>query len=80
MDYAIIKAGDTGLLEVIKLTDWFDYEWDNFHTVKSKEDNQIVWFEDEDEATLFMLDKFPHEMIDKKYFKEESIGGDYYID
>lgn len=80
MDYAIIKAANTDLLEVVKLTDWNDYEWDDFTTVKSKEDNRIVWFEYKDTAVLFMLDKFTHEMINPKYFKDTSNCGDYYLD
>lgn len=80
MDYAIIESGDTKLLEVIKLSDWYDFEWSNFSTVKSKFDDEILWFEDIQEAVYFMKDKFPHEMINKKYFKEVSTCGNYYID
>lgn len=80
MDYAIIKSGWTNLLEVIRLSDWDSWEWDNFATVKSKEDNEIKWFDKEYEAVDFMLEHFSNEMINPKYYKHEDNTGEYYID
>ena len=80
MHYAIIKSGSDGFLKVIKLSDWFDYEWDDFTTVKSKEDGDIKWFWDEGDAVDFMIENFPRTMISSEYFKETSFNGEYYID
>lgn len=35
MDYAIIDTTEN-LLEVIKLTDWQDYEWNDFAVLREK--------------------------------------------
>lgn len=80
MNYAIIKSTVTSLLEVIRLNDWSAYEWDDFSTVKSKEDNEIVWFWTEEEATEWMIEKFHKSLINQRYFKVTSIDGEYYID
>jgi len=80
MDYAIIKSGHTNLLEVIKLSKWNSWEWDNFSTVKSVEDNDIKWFDEEKEAIDFMLNNFPMSIIDSKYFKSYINDRKYYID
>lgn len=80
MDYAIIKSGNTNLLEVIKLSDWQDYEWNEFSVVNSYEDHDIKWFSYEYEAVDFILENFNKEMINPKYFTLESLNGEYYID
>lgn len=77
MNYAIVKT--FSLLEVIKLSNWDEYEWDDYSTVRSKKDNDIVWFEEECDAIEFMIKNFNKELINDKYFKETSIDGNYYI-
>lgn len=79
MDYAIIKSGNTKLLEVVKLSEWQEYEWNHFSTVKSVEDGEIKWFWEESEAVEFMLEQFDKKFINPKYFGERSISGEYYI-
>lgn len=44
--YAIIKSGATKLLEVIRITDWQDYEWSDFNTLKDSETDKILLFPD----------------------------------
>jgi len=80
MNYAIIKAGNTDMLEVIELRDWESHEWDNFATVKDRETSRIVWFEKEEDAIEFMIANFPKQIIDPKYFNETSFNKRYYID
>lgn len=79
MDYAIIKSGQTKLLEVIQLSAWLEYEWDDFTTVRDFHTCEIVWFFDEKDAIVFMLENFPEKMINNKYFSDYSYDKNYYI-
>lgn len=79
MDYAIIRSGQTKLLEVIQLSAWSDYEWDDFATVKDFNTDEIVWFFEEKDAVIFMLENFPEKMINNKYFSDYSYDKNYYI-
>lgn len=79
MDYAIIKSGKTNLLKVIILTDWPDYEWEDFNIVRERESGDIKWFEEEEEAIAFMMEHFDHSMIEPQYFQTFDKTGDYYI-
>ena len=76
MSYAIIKAD---FLEVVRLTDWQDYEWDDFNTVRDVENDEILWFLDESDAVEFMFENFDEKLINIKYFKNYSTGGEYYF-
>lgn len=74
--YAIIKSDS---LKVIRLTDWQDYEWDDFNTVRDVETDEILLFDSKKGAINFMMENFNHEIIDKSYFKNYSTGGEYYF-
>ena len=80
MDYAIVKSGSTKFLTVIKLRDWDSWEWNDFATVKSFEDGEIVWFSEEKEAIEFMFEHFDKDLIDPKYSNDFSLTREYYID
>ncbi|MEX0596626.1 MAG: hypothetical protein WD512_09005 [Candidatus Paceibacterota bacterium] len=78
MDYAIIKSRND-LLEVVRLSDWQSYEWDDFYVVREKEKGGIKWFNEEPDAIDFMLEHFDKTIINPKYFNQTDNTGGYYI-
>lgn len=79
-EYAIIRNSKNSLLTIIPLGEYESYEWGDFSVLKNKEDKDIVWFENEDDAVEFLITNFNKNQIDPKHFKETSIDGKYYID
>lgn len=77
--YAIIKSGTTELLEVIRITDWQDYEWAYFNTLNDSETDEILLFSDKLSAIDFMLKNFNKELIDEKYFTNYSKDYKFYF-
>lgn len=77
--YAIIKSGATKLLEVIRITDWQDYEWSDFNTLKDSETDKILLFPDRLSAIDFMIENFNKEIINEKYFTNYSKDYKFYF-
>lgn len=77
--YAIIKSDATKLLEVIRITDWEDYERSDFNTLKDSETDKILLFLDRLPAIEFMIENFNKEIIDEKYFTSYSKDYKFYF-
>ena len=78
MKYAITIPGSTHKLDVINLSDWEDWELDEFNTLRNNNDkNDIVLFPTKDEAIEFLLENFEREIIDKQLLRDYSVSKGY---
>lgn len=79
-EWAVIKSGQDDKIKSIKLSDWEEYEWDDFAVLKDTDENQIQWFEDEEKAIDFIFENFDESLISQKLLLERKIPSDYYFD
>lgn len=78
MNYAITIPGSTHKLDVINLSDWETWQWDEFNTLRSNdENNDIVLFQTKEEAIEFLLENFERELIDEQLLRDYSVPKGY---
>lgn len=78
MNYAIAIPGSTHKLDVINLSDWEVWQWDEFNTLRNNDDkNGIVVFPTKDEAIEFLLENFERELIDGQLLRDYSVPKGY---
>lgn len=78
MNYAITIPGSTHKLDVIDLSDWEMWQWDEFNTLRNNDEkNDIVLFSTKDEAIEFLLENFERELIDEQLLRDYSVPKGY---
>lgn len=78
MNYAIIIPGSTHKLDVIDLSDWEVWQWDELNTLRNNDEkNDIVLFSTKDEAIEFLLENFERELIDGQLLRDYSVPKGY---
>ena len=78
MNYAITIPGSTHKLDVINLSDWEVWQWDEFNTLRNDDDkNDIVLFPTKDEAVEFLLENFERELVDEQLLRYYSVPKGY---
>ena len=78
MNYAITIPGSTHKLDVINLSNWEVWQWDEFNTLRNNDDgNDIVLFPTKDEAIEFLLENFERELIDEQLLRDYSVPKGY---
>lgn len=78
MNYAIIIPGSTHKLDVVNLSDWEMWQWDEFNTLRNNDENNgIVLFPTKEEAIEFLLENFERELIDEQLLRDYSVPKGY---
>lgn len=75
-EWAIIRSGENDKIKTIRLTDWFSYEWNDFRTVKK--DDEIVWFDEKEEAVEFIFEHFEVSDIDEELIRDQKLPRGYH--
>lgn len=76
---AIIESGTYNCkLDVIMLTDWFEWEWKDF-SVLMDENDDIKWFDEEQEAIDFVFDNFDKSVISEALLGKKKTPNGYHF-
>lgn len=74
-EWAVIRSGSSKKIKSIRLTDWFEWEWNDFSTIKNKDD--IIWFDEKEEANDFITETFERHEIDDDVLADTDLPDGY---
>lgn len=74
--WAVIQSGEDNKITTIPLSNWNFWEWNDFRTIK-KED-EIVWFEEKEEAIDFIFEHFNREEISESIIQDGKLPRGYH--
>ena len=74
-EWAVIKSGKTKKVKAIRLTDWYEWEWNDFATIKKEDD--IIWFGEKEKANDFITDNFEKREIDDEVLGDNKLPDGY---
>lgn len=74
--WAVIKPTSTGKVNALRISDYFDYEWDSFNTLKN--DRGTVLFDTRSDVIRFVYDNFSEDMIDEEVKELRKLPDGYF--
>ena len=74
--WAVIKPTSTGKVNALRISDYFDYEWGSFNTLKN--DKGTVLFDTRSDVIGFVYDNFSEDMIDEEVKELRKLPDGYF--